>query len=73
MLRVGYDDLLHGDGLDAALRFIGSTARPEALRSTMQRQYTADFREGFANWPAFEAHLAARGIAVPGEGETRDR
>jgi LPS sulfotransferase NodH len=66
VLRLDYDELLDGDGLGAALRFIGSAAPPEALSSTMQRQYTADFRSGFANWPEFEAHLTARGIPLPG-------
>jgi hypothetical protein len=59
-----YDDLVEGDALAAALRFIGSKAAPHTLRSTMQRQYTGDVRAGFTNWPELEAHLAARGLSL---------
>ena len=79
VLRLDYDDLLQdapgeegAGGLAAALRFVGSAAAPGALRSTLQRQYTADFRAGFANWPEFEAHLLARGLAVPAGDKTHD-
>jgi LPS sulfotransferase NodH len=76
LLRLDYDDLLQDGagpgGLAAALRFVGSAAAPGALRSTLQRQYTADFRAGFANWPDFEAHLLARGLAVPAGDKTHD-
>jgi LPS sulfotransferase NodH len=79
VLRLDYDDLLQADdarpgeaGLAAVLRFVGSAAAPGALRSTMQRQYTGDFRAGFTNWPEFEAHLVARGLGVPAGGKTHE-
>ena len=65
LLELDYDDLVHGDGLARALRFVGSTADAASLASTMRRQFEADIRTGFENWPEVESFLVANGIPVP--------
>src|SRR5262249_9596980 len=65
VLELDYARLVHGDGLAAALRFLGSQAEPAALATSMQRQFDGDPRAGFENWPEFEAWLRANGTAPP--------
>lgn len=72
LLELDYDRLVHGDGLAAALRFIGSSAEAASLTSSLRRQFDADLRAGFANWPEVEAYLRAKGMRVPPERNTTD-
>ena len=72
LLELGYERLVQGDGLAAALRFVGSTADAAALTSTMRRQFDADLRSGFENWPEVEDFLRANGMQVPPERNPTD-
>lgn len=65
---IGYHQVGDHEAVGALLRFIGSRATPETLKSEMHRQFSGRLEDAFSNWPEVRDALAARGLTALADG-----